>query len=211
VAEQGTIARIPDKLSYQDASALCFGGTTALTFFRLGNLASGETLLINGASGAVGVIAVQIAKHVGAEVTAVCSGANAELVRGLGADHVIDYTTEDFTRNGQRYDVIMDNHGNAPYARVKGSLKPGGRFLMVIGNLWQMLTGLRQKATISAGASDAATPADNYQTLMSLAEQGVLKPVVDSVVPFERIVEAHRRVDGGHKVGSVVLTFGQAD
>ena len=150
VAEQGAIATDPRQLSYQDAVALCFGGTTALTFFRLGKLAAGETVLINGASGAVGTMAVQLAKHLGAEVTGVCSGANAELVRGLGADHVIDYAAEDFTRNGQRYDVIMDTHGNAPYARVKGSLKPGGRFLMVIGGLWQMIAASRQKAVISA-------------------------------------------------------------
>jgi NADPH:quinone reductase-like Zn-dependent oxidoreductase len=127
VAERGAIAEIPESLSHQDAVALCFGGTTALTFFRLGVLAPGETALINGASGAVGTMAVQLAKHLGAEVTAVCSGANAELVKGLGADHVIDYTMEDFTRDGRRYDVITDNHGNAPYARARGSLKPGGR------------------------------------------------------------------------------------
>jgi NADPH:quinone reductase-like Zn-dependent oxidoreductase len=210
VAGAGAIAKIPENLSYEDAASLCFGGTTALIFFRLGKLAPGETVLINGASGAVGAMAVQIAKHQGAEVTAVCSGANAEMVRGLGADHVIDYEKEDFTRNGQRYDVIMDTHGNAPYKRVKSSLKSGGRFLMVVGSLWQMISGSRQKATISAGTNDVAG-ADNYQTLMSLAEQGVLTPVVDSVVPFERIVEAHRRVDGGHKVGSLVLTFGQHD
>ena len=113
LAEQGDIATIPEHLSYQDAVALCFGGTTALIFFRLGKLAPGETVLINGASGAVGTMAVQLAKHLGAEVTAVCSAANVELVSGLGADHVIDYQAEDFTRNGQRYDVIMDNHGNA--------------------------------------------------------------------------------------------------
>jgi NADPH:quinone reductase-like Zn-dependent oxidoreductase len=164
-------------------------------------------VLINGASGAVGTMAVQLAKHFGAEVTAVCSGANAELVKGLGADHVIDYTTEDFTRNGQRYDVIMDNHGNAPYARVKGSLKPGGRFLMIVGDLWQMLVASRRKATISGSENDSSISAESYQTLMSLAEQGVLKPVIDSVLPFAQVVEAHRRVDGGHKVGSVVLRF----
>ena len=211
VAEHGAIAKIPANLSYQDAVALCFGGTTALTFFRLGKLAAGETILINGASGAVGTIAVQLAKHLGAEVTAVCSGANAELVRGLGADHVIDYQTEDFTRNGKRYDVIMDTHGNAPYSRVKGSLEPGGRFLLVIGNLPQMVTASWQKATINASIKDSSVTADGYGNLMSLAEQGVLKPVIDSVLPFEQIVEAHRRVDGGHKVGSVVLTFGQHD
>ena len=209
VAEQGAIAKIPESLSYQDAVALCFGGMTALIFFRRGKLAPGETVLINGASGAVGTMAVQLAKHLGAEVTAVCSGAHVELVRGLGADHVIDYTTEDFTRNGQRYDVIMDNHGNAPYARVKGSLKPGGRFLMVIGDLWQMLAASRQKAVISSSESDSSGAADNYRTLMELAERGELKPVIDSVLPFAHIVEAHRRVDGGHKVGSVVLTFEQ--
>jgi NADPH:quinone reductase-like Zn-dependent oxidoreductase len=204
VAERGAISRIPEDLSYQDAVALCFGGTTALNFFRLGKLAPGETVLINGASGAVGTTAVQLAKHLGADVTGVCSAANAELVKSLGADEVIDYTTEDFTRNGRRYDMIMDNHGDAPYARVKGSLKPGGRFLMIIGDLWQMLAGSWQKATISG--SPPAT-ADNYETLMSLAEQGALRPVIDSVLPFTQIVDAHRRVDGGHKAGSVVLTF----
>lgn len=209
VAEQGVIARIPDDLSYQDAVALCFGGLTALYFFRKGTLAAGETVLINGASGAVGTMAVQLAKHLGAEVTAVCSGANAELVTGLGADHVVDYTTDDFTRNGQRYDVIMDNHGSAPYARVKGSLKPGGRFLMVIGDLRQMLAAAGQKATISGTESDSAMTADSYRTLMALAGNGALKPVIDSVLPFAQIVEAHRRVDGGHKVGSIVLTFDQ--
>jgi NADPH:quinone reductase-like Zn-dependent oxidoreductase len=209
VAEQGDVAAVPELLSYQDAVALCFGGTTALIFFRLGKLASGEAVLINGASGAVGTMAVQLAKHLGTEVTAVCSAANAELVRGVGADHVIDYQTEDFTRDGKRYDVIMDTHGNAPYARVKGSLQPGGRFLMVVGDLWQMLAASWQKATISASRGDASASADHYRTLMSLAEQGVLKPVIDSVLPFAQIVEAHRLVDGGHKVGSVVLAFGQ--
>jgi NADPH:quinone reductase-like Zn-dependent oxidoreductase len=209
VSEQGAIARIPENMSHQDAVALCFGGRTALYFFREGKLAAGETVLINGASGAVGTMAVQLAKHLDAEVTAVCSSANAELVRSLGADHVVDYAADDFTRNGRRYDVIMDNHGNASYARVKGSLEPGGRFLMVVGDLRQMLAATRQKAVIGGTEDDPSIGADSYRTLMSLAEDGVLKPVIDSVLPFDQIVEAHRRVDGGHKVGSVVLTFGQ--
>jgi NADPH:quinone reductase-like Zn-dependent oxidoreductase len=204
VAEDGVIARIPDTLDHGDAVSLCFGGATALGFFRQGKLAAGETLLVNGASGAVGTMAVQLAKHLGAEVTAVCSGANAELVRGLGADHVVDYTAEDFTRTGRRYDVIMDNHGNAPYSRIKGALAPGGRFLMVIGDLSQMLAAAWHKPVI--GGSPAVT-ADSYRTLMSLAEAGELRPVIDTVLPFDRIVEAHRRVDTGHKIGSVVLTF----
>ena len=115
------------------------GGVTALQFLRRGGLAAGESILIIGASGAVGTMAVQLAKHMGAEVTAVCSGGNAELVRRLGADHVIDHTCEDFTRSGRRYDVIMDNHGNAPYRRVKGSLAPGGRLLLVVGDLPEMI------------------------------------------------------------------------
>jgi NADPH:quinone reductase-like Zn-dependent oxidoreductase len=205
VAEQGQIATIPENLSFQDAVSLCFGGTTALHFFGKGKLAAGEAVLINGASGAVGVMAVQLAKHLGAEVTAVCSGANADVVRDLGADHVVDYTTQDFTRNGQRYDVIMDTHGNAPYARIKGSLKPGGRFLMVIGDLWQMLAATWQKATITGTAK---VTGETYATVMSLGESGALRPVIDCVLPFDEIVEAHRRVDGGHKVGSVVIDFG---
>lgn len=204
MAEDKEIVKIPDSLGYQDAVALLFGGSTSLLFFEKGKLTAGETILINGASGAVGTMAVQLAKHLGAEVTAVCSGANAEFVKSLGADHVVDHTKEDFTSNGKRYDVIMDNHGNAPYARIKGSLKPGGRFLMVVGDLPQTIAGMWQKATI--GGSPAVT-AETYGTLLSLAEEGKLKPVIDTVLPFDEIVEAHRRVDGGHKVGSVVLTF----
>jgi NADPH:quinone reductase-like Zn-dependent oxidoreductase len=204
VSEQGAIATIPDTLTEQDTVALCFGGATALHFFDRGQVAAGENVLINGASGAVGTMAVQLAKHRGAEVTGVCSAANAELVRSLGADHVIDYTAEDFTRNGQRYDVIMDNQGKATYARVKGSLAPGGRVLMIYGDLLPTIAASWQKAVVSGTARPTA---DHLRTVVSLAEQSVLKPVIDSVLPFAQIVEAHRRVDTGHKVGSVVLTF----
>jgi NADPH:quinone reductase-like Zn-dependent oxidoreductase len=204
VAEHGQVAQIPENVSFEDAVALCFGGSTVLHFFERGKLSAGESILINGASGAVGTIAVQLAKHRGAEVTAVCSGANVELVRNLGADHVIDYTAQDFTGTGQRFDVIMDNHGNAPYARVKDSLKPGGRFLMVVGDLFQSVASTWQRATIGGTAK---VTGESYRTLMALAERGAVKPVIETVLPFEQIVEAHRRVDSGHKVGSVVLTF----
>ena len=206
VSAQGALVKVPEQLSEEEAVALCFGGSTALYFFQRGRLARGDTVLINGASGAVGTMAVQLAKHSGAEVTAVCSAANADLVRNLGADHVIDYQAEDFTHSGQRYDVVMDTHGNAPYKRSKESLKPGGRFLMVVGNLAETLAATRQKATI-AGTANADAIADSYRTLMTLAEQGAIKAVIDTVLPFAQIVDAHRRVDSGHKVGSLVLRF----
>jgi NADPH:quinone reductase-like Zn-dependent oxidoreductase len=206
VSAQGTLVKVPERLSDQDAVALCFGGSTALYFFQRGRLAPGETVLINGASGAVGTMAVQLAKHSGAEVTAVCSAANANLVTSLGADHVIDYETEDFTRGGKRYDVVMDAHGNAPYKHIKESLKHGGRFLMVVGNLAETLAATRQEATI-AGTPNAAAIAESYGTLMTLAEQGAIRAVIDTVLPFAQIVDAHRRVDSGRKVGSLVLTF----
>ena len=203
---QGILVKVPEQLSDQDAVALCFGGSTALYFFQRAKLAPGETVLINGASGAVGTMAVQLAKHSGAEVTAVCSAANGDLVRSLGADHVIDYAAEDFTRSGKRYDIVMDAHGNAPYQRIKDSLRPGGRFLMVVGDLAQTLAATRQKRTIAGTPNDDAL-ASSYRTLIALAEQGAIKPVVDSVLPFTRIVDAHRRVDSGRKVGSLVLAF----
>jgi NADPH:quinone reductase-like Zn-dependent oxidoreductase len=208
VPEDGTIAAIPEGVGDQDAVALCFGGSTAHYFFELGKLAAGESLLVNGASGAVGTMAIQLAKHAGAEVTAVCSAANAELVTRLGADHVIDYAEEDFTRSGRRYDVIMDNHGNAPWSESKGVLQPDGRFLMVIGDLWSMLTTARNKRVFGGTESDVAKLGESYRTLMDLVGRGELKPVIDSVHPFEQIVEAHRRVDTGHKVGSVVVAVG---
>jgi NADPH:quinone reductase-like Zn-dependent oxidoreductase len=207
VSQDGAIVAIGDTIRDEDAVALCFGGMTALIFFQRGRLAAGESVLINGASGAVGTMAVQLAKHAGAEVTAVCSSANGELVKGLGADHVIDYAVEDFTRNGRRYDVIMDTHGNAPYARVKSSLASDGRFLMVVGDLWQMVAASWQKPVISSREGDMGDAAACYRTLLQLAERGELRAVIDSVRPFAEIVEAHRRVDSGHKVGSVVVTI----
>jgi NADPH:quinone reductase-like Zn-dependent oxidoreductase len=205
VAEDGQVAKIPQNVSDEDAVALCFGGSTVLHFLERGKLSAGESILINGASGAVGTIAIQLAKRRGAEVTAVCSGVNVELVRSLGADHVIDYTVQDFTGTGERFDVIMDNHGYEPYARVKGSLKPGGRFLMVVGDLLQSVASTWQRAVIGGTAK---VTGESYRTLMALAGTGAVKSVIDRVLPFEQIVEAHRRVDSGHKVGSVVLTFG---
>jgi NADPH:quinone reductase-like Zn-dependent oxidoreductase len=208
LAEDAAIARIPEALSYAEAVSLCFGGTTAASFFSRGGLKRGERLLINGASGAVGTAGVQIAKHLGAEVTGVCSTANVELVSSLGADHVIDYTTHDFTQNGATYDVIMDTVGNAPFARVKASLRPGGRILMVYGNLPQMIGAALRKQVIGgvADPSEQVFGEPAYPYLMRLAEAGALKPVIDRSYPLEEIAAAHAYVDTGRKKGSVVVT-----
>lgn len=139
MAEDGLVVLKPSNLTYDEAAAISFGGTTALDFFRRGKLKRGERVLVNGASGAVGTAAVQLAKHFGADVTGVCSTANMELVRSLGASHVIDYTQEDFTQNGETYDVIVDTVGTAPFSRSKASLKEGGRLLMVLAGLPDML------------------------------------------------------------------------
>lgn len=208
VAETGAIAAIPGGVSDTDAVALLFGGITALTFFDRAQLRAGEHILVNGASGAVGVMAVQLAKQRGAQVTGVCSAANAELVRSLGADHVIDYASRDFTRDAVRYDLVMDNVGNAPYARVRHLLQPGGRFLMVIGDLLQMLAATRHSDVVGSGKEDAALSSRYYRLLMDMAAAGQIRAVIDRTFPLEQIVAAHRLVDTGHKRGSVVITVG---
>ncbi|HEY8547176.1 MAG TPA: NAD(P)-dependent alcohol dehydrogenase [Acidimicrobiales bacterium] len=207
VAQDGTLARIPDGWSYADAVALLFGGGTALTFFDLGKPVAGERILVNGASGAVGTMAVQLAKHRGLQVTAVCSGANAELVESLGADEVLDHTKVDVTRGADRYDLIMDTHGSTPFGRMKGQLKPGGRFLMVSGGLGATIAAGWQKPVHTTGMNADPVGADAYEELMALAGNGVLRPVIDRTVPLADIAEAHRRVDGGHKVGAVVVAL----
>jgi len=209
--EDGAMALMPANLTYEEAAAISFGGTTALDFFRRGKLQSGERVLINGASGGVGTAAVQLAKHFGADVTGVCSTANVELVRSLGATHVIDYTKEDFTQNGASYDIIVDTVGTAPFSRSKDSLKEGGRLLMVLGGLpdmlkipWVLMTSSKKVI-----AGPAAERAEDLRFLAKLAEAGEFKPVIDRRYPFEQIAEAHRYVDTGRKKGNVVITLEQ--
>jgi NADPH:quinone reductase-like Zn-dependent oxidoreductase len=209
VHEDGPLALKPTNLGYEEAAALSFGGVTALTVVRKGRIQSGESVLINGASGAVGTAAVQLAKHHGARVTGVCSTANLELVKSIGAEQVIDYTREDFTRGGETYDVVVDNVGNAPFSRVKGSLKKGGRLLLVVGTLSEML--LAPLVSLGSGKRVLPVPArpraEDLRFLASLAESGSFKPVIDRRYPFEQIVEAHRYVDTGRKRGNVVVTL----
>jgi NADPH:quinone reductase-like Zn-dependent oxidoreductase len=208
--EDGAIALKPATLSYEEAAALSFGGMTALDYLRTkGNLQRGEKVLVIGASGTVGGAAVQIAHHFGAEVTGVCSTDNLELVKSLGADKVIDYTKEDFTASGETYDIIFVSAGAAPFSRCHRSLKKGGRLLMVLAGLsdliqipWAALTSSKR---VIAGPA-AEKPLD-LQIIRQLAEAGAFRPVIDRRYPFGKIVEAHAYVDGGHKKGSVVITI----
>lgn len=207
--EDGAVALKPANLTYDEAAAISFGGTTALDFFRRAKLQKGEKVLVNGASGGVGTAALQLAKHFGADVTGVCSTANVELVKSLGADRVIDYTKEDFTKNGETYDIIVDTVGTAPFSRSKGSLKERGRLLMVLGGLPDILGMLWVSMTSSKKviAGPAAELAEDLRFLAQLAVAGEFKPVIDRRYPFEQIADAHRYVDTGRKKGNVAITF----
>lgn len=211
--EDGAVALKPPNLTYDEAAAISFGGTTALDFFRRAKLQSGEKVLVNGSSGGVGTAAVQLARHFGADVTGVCSTANVALVRSLGATHVIDYTKADFTRTGETYDVIVDTVGTAPFSRSKDSLKERGRLLLVLGGLPDMLpipwVSMTSSKKIIAGP--AAERAEDLSFLAGLAEAGEFKPVIDRRYPFEQIAEAHRYVDTGRKKGNVIITLEHDD
>ncbi|MFC2042956.1 NAD(P)-dependent alcohol dehydrogenase [Chloroflexota bacterium] len=206
--EDGMLAAKPSNLNYQEAAAVPFGSHTALYFIRdKANLQSGSKILINGASGDVGTFAVQLARYYGAEVTGVCSSTNLELVKSLGAVNVIDYTKEDFTKNGQTYDIIYDTVGKTTFAGCKSSLTGNGLYLAGAGGLkafiemgWTSMVGSQK---VLAGM--APEHKEDLITLKELCEAGEIKPVIDRTYPLEQMVEAHRYVDKGHKKGSVVI------
>ena len=184
--ENGVLAIKPTNMTYEEAAAVPVGGMTAWHLLRKGNVQSGQKVLVNGASGNVGVYAVQLAKHFGAEVTGVTSTSNIELVRSLGADNAIDYTKEDFTKNGQTYDIIFDAVNKSSKSRCKRSLTKNGSNIRTI--------------------SMAAEKAEYIISLKEFIEEGKIRPVIDRRYPFEQIPEAHSYVDKGHKKGSVVIT-----
>ncbi|MGY1771007.1 NAD(P)-dependent alcohol dehydrogenase [Blastococcus sp. SYSU D00813] len=203
----GAVARKPRNMTFEDAVTLVFGGLTARRFLQQAHLVPGATVLVNGASGAVGTAAVQLAAHAGAYVTAVCSGPNRDLVVSLGADRVIDHTTEDFTADPATYDVIVDCVGNAPYERVRHLLRPGGALLLVIADLPAILRApIRSRRTGHRITTDGGTPtADDLAFLVALAEAGGYRAVRDRTFDLADVAEAHRYVDTGRKRGNVVL------
>ena len=210
IAEEGAIARKPVKVSFEQAAALCFGGTVALDFLqKMGRLQPSEKVLVNGASGTTGTALVQLAKHFGADVTGVCSTANLDLVKSVGADHIIDYTRQDFTQNGEVYDIIVDTAGTAPWARSKASLTEKGRLLVVLGGLSDMaLASFRSRRNGRKVISGVAgSSAERCEILAGLAASGAFTPVIDRIYPLEDIVAAHAYVDTGRKKGSVVITM----
>ena len=183
--KKGLIALKPQNLSFGEAATVPAGGLTALKNMHKANIKQGQQILINGASGSLGTYAIQLAKYYGAEVTAVCSGKNFELVKSLGADHKIDYTKEDFTQQSKQYDIVYDAVMKSSKGKCKKILKPGGVFLNNNG-----LPKIQEK---------------DLWFLKDLIEQGHLKPVIDRTYDFSEVVEAHRYVEKGHKKGNVII------
>jgi len=208
--EDGTVALKPANMSYEEAVVVPYGGIMALNILRKVNLQPGQKVLVNGASGGIGSAAVQLAKsHFGAQVTGVCGTPRIDFVKSLGADQVIDYTQEDFTQNGETYDLILDILGRSSFSRCKSSLKPNGIYLLAsfkTKQLWQMLwTSMvgRQKV-VCALASDSFA---DLIFLKELVEAGTIKTVIDRCFPLAQTAEAHRYVETGHKKGPVVITL----
>lgn len=212
IEEEGVIAIKPENISYEEAAVVGDGPITSLNFLKnLANIQPGQSILINGASGSLGTAAVQLAKHLGATVTGVCSTRNIEMVKSLGADEVIDYTKVDFTKNGKTYDVIYDTVGKSSFAKCKKILNEKGiymspvlDFLLLFQMLWTLVFGNKKAMFSATGALPIPVIRNFLQETKELYEKGKLKIVIDKRYSLEQIPDAHRYIDKGHKVGNVV-------
>lgn len=215
--EKGALALKPNNMPYDEAAAIPYSGLTALPFLRdKGKIRRGQKVLIYGASGAVGTSAVQLAKYFGAEVTGVCSTVNLELVRSLGADHVIDYTQNDFTKTGLTYDIIFDAVGKSSFSRCKGSLTKNGLYLTTMPGredflqmLWTSIAARKKVKGYATGLRSAQKKTKDLIFLKELIEAGKIRAVIDRRYNLDEIVEAHRYVEKGHKKGNVVIIVQQ--
>ena len=208
---ENRLALKPANVTFEQAAAIPVAGVTALQGLRdKGRIQPGQNVLINGAAGGVGTFAVQIAKSFGAEVTGVCSTPNLEMVRSIGSDHVVDYTQEDFTQNGETYDVIFDAPGKSSFSRSQRSLRPEGQYLSANPGMPEMLRIMRNMITRPRRAMPEYTSSrnDDLVSLRELIEAGKIKPVIDRRYPLEQTAEAHRYVEAGHKKGNVVIVVG---
>jgi NADPH:quinone reductase-like Zn-dependent oxidoreductase len=211
--EDGALAIKPSNMTYEEAAAVPVGGLEALHFIRQGNIQSGQKVLINGAGGTIGTFAVQLAKYFEAEVTAVDSTRKLDMLRSIGANQVIDYTQEDFTKSGETYDFILDVIGKSSFSGSIRSLKQNGRYRIVNSGLTQMVRGRWTSRTSNKKViSGAASPkTEDLLFLKELIEAGTIKTVIDRCYPLEQTVEAHRYVETGHKTGHVVITVDQTN
>ncbi len=213
LSEKALMATKPVNMTYEEAATVPVGGLHALLCLRRANVRNGQKVLVNGAAGAVGAFAVQLAKSFGAEVTGVDSTTKLDLLRSIGADRVIDYTKEDFTKSGETYDVVFDVVSKGRFSDCMRSVKEKGVYLLGNGGLSKQLRGLWASATSSKkvmGGMASYKPEDLI-FLKGLVETGKIRATIDRRYPLEQIVEAHRYVDSGQKAGSVVITVGHAD
>lgn len=211
--EGGRLARKPAGMSFEEAAAVCDGGLQALAALVAADIRAGQRILIYGASGSLGTAAVQLARHFGAHVTAVCNTPNVELVRSLGADVVIDYLRDDFTKNGERYETIIDAVGKYSFARARPSLSAGGTYVPTDLGPLLLETVAMSLATRWVGNKRVRFPTSkrdqrDIEFLKALIEAGEYRPVIDRSYPLEQAAEAHRYVETWQKVGNVVLTVG---
>jgi NADPH:quinone reductase-like Zn-dependent oxidoreductase len=206
--EIGCLAGKPSNLTFEEAAVVPYGAIMALNLLRKMNIQPGQKVLINGASGGIGSAAVQIAKSMGAEVTGVCGTPRLEFVKSLGADHVIDYTSEDFTQNGDTYDLVLDILGRSSFSKVKNSLKPNGTYLLASFKLKQLLQMLWTSKMSSKKVVCSLSPgsAEDLLSVKDLVEAGKIKAIIDQRFPFEQTAEAHRYVESGSRKSQVVIT-----
>ncbi|HEV3141623.1 MAG TPA: NAD(P)-dependent alcohol dehydrogenase, partial [Vicinamibacterales bacterium] len=209
--ESGALETKPRNMTYEEAAAVMFGAISALSFLRKAKIQAGQRVLIYGASGSVGVFAVQLAKHFGAHVTAVCSTANVDLVKGLGADAVVDYTREDFSHAGRVYDMVFDTVGKSGFSRSLKSIKRGGAYVLIGGfdllptALGMLRAVITRSARVVSGV--ASLGEGDIRFFKDLIEQGKMRTVIDRRYPLEQIVDAHRYAEAGHKKGHVVIVL----